>query len=125
MHMKRLLLGAALVALVGGLGTGHAAPGFTARVDNPWYPLKPGTTYIYRGSKDGKPSRDVYTVLHQTKTIDGAPCVVVRDRLYLKGRLGERTTDWYTQDSKGNVWYFGEQTAELDRSGHVTSTSGT
>ena len=37
----------------------------------------------------------------------------------------ERTTDWYSQDSRGNVWYFGENTAELDAHGHVTSTAGT
>ena len=65
------------------------------------------------------------TVTHQTKMIDGVPCVVIKDRLYLNGRLAERTTDWYTQDSKGNVWYYGEKTAELDRQGHVTSTEGT
>jgi hypothetical protein len=43
----------------------------------------------------------------------------------MQGRLEERTTDWYSQDSHGNVWYFGENTAELDRHGHVTSTEGT
>src|SRR5690242_17219885 len=69
---------------------------FSARVDNQWYPLEPGTRYVYTGVKDGKPSRDVVTVTHQTKTIDGVPCVVVQDRLYLRGRLGERTTDWYS-----------------------------
>jgi hypothetical protein len=37
----------------------------------------------------------------------------------------ERTTDWYAQDREGNVWYLGETTAELDRSGHVTSREGT
>ena len=47
------------------------------------------------------------------------------DRLYLEGRLAEHTTDWYTQDAPGNVWYFGEQTAELDATGKVTSTEGT
>src|SRR5207248_3416509 len=52
------------------------------------------------------------------------PCVVVQDRLFLAGRLEERTTDWYTQDRQGNVWYFGESTAELDRRGRVTSTEG-
>jgi hypothetical protein len=51
-------------------------------------------------------------------------CTAVRDRLYLAGRLEERTTDWYAQDRRGNVWYFGESTAELDRAGHVTSTEG-
>src|SRR5438477_2372079 len=98
---------------------------FTARVDNPWFPLKPGTTYVYRGVKDGHPSRDVVRVTHETRPVDGAPCVSVEDRLYLSGRLAERTTDWYSQDRAGNVWYFGEDTAELDRRGHVTSREGT
>jgi hypothetical protein len=94
-------------------------------VDNPWFPLRPGTVYVYRGVKDGKAARDVVTVTHRTVEIDGAPCVVVKDRLYLEGRLEERTTDWYTQDRRGNVWYFGESTAELDARGRVTSTEGT
>jgi hypothetical protein len=97
---------------------------FSARVDNPWYPLKPGTVYTYRGVKDGRPSREVLTVTHETKTIDGAACVVIQDRLYVDGHLGERTTDWYSQDKQGNVWYFGEETAELDENGHVTTTAG-
>jgi hypothetical protein len=102
-----------------------APSGFTARVDNPWFPLRPGTVSVYRGVKDGARARDVLTVTHAVTTIAGAPCVVVKDRLYLDGRLEERTTDWYSQDSRGNVWYFGEATAELDRRGHVTSTEGT
>ncbi|HEV2592156.1 MAG TPA: hypothetical protein VGU02_09705, partial [Gaiellaceae bacterium] len=87
--------------------------------------LAPGTRWIYTGVKDGIPSRDVVTVLRQTKTIGGVPCVALQDRLYLHGRLEERTTDWYSQDAKGNVWYFGEDTAELGRNGKVISTEGT
>jgi hypothetical protein len=112
-----------LAALLGGL-LALGVPGFTARVDNPWFPLRPGTVYVYRGVKDGKPSRDVVTVTHRTKTIQGAPCVVVADRLYLSRRLEERTSDWYSQDRRGNVWYFGESTAELDAHGRVTTTEG-
>ena len=97
---------------------------FVGRVDNPWFPLAPGTTFVYRGVKDGKSARDVFTVTHTSKTIQGVRCTAVRDRLYLAGRLEERTTDWYAQDRRGNVWYFGESTAELDRAGHVTSTEG-
>ena len=97
---------------------------FVGRIDNPWFPLVPGTTFVYRGVKDGKSARDVFTVSHTTKTIQGVRCTAVRDRLYLAGRLEERTTDWYAQDRRGNVWYFGESTAELDRAGHVTSTEG-
>jgi hypothetical protein len=101
------------------------SPGpFNARVDNPWFPLTPGTTYVYRGVKDGEPARDVVVVTHATRTIIGAPCVAVSDRLYLRGRLEERTTDWYSQDAKGNVWYFGEATAELDKHGRVKDRSG-
>ncbi|MDP9256230.1 MAG: hypothetical protein M3Q31_06725 [Actinomycetota bacterium] len=131
MRRRAHILLATLAGLTSlGLGSGTAgttdpaSSAFSAHVDNPWFPLTPGTTYIYRGVKDGKPARDVLTVTHRTATIDAAPCVVVQDRLYLRGRLSERTTDWYTQDAKGNVWYFGEDTAELDASGTVTSTEG-
>jgi hypothetical protein len=115
----------AMAALV--LGSGAAAadrPGFSATVDNPWFPLTPGTTYRYAGVKDGKPSRDVVTVTHATVTIDGAPCIAVKDRLYLAGHLEERTTDWYSQDRAGNVWYFGENTVELAPDGRVANRSG-
>ncbi|HEX6663955.1 MAG TPA: hypothetical protein VF025_09790 [Gaiellaceae bacterium] len=97
---------------------------YVARVTNSWFPLKPGTVYVYRGVKDGKTSRDVVTVTRGTKMIQGVRTTVVSDRLFLAGRLEERTTDWYAQDKRGNVWYFGEATAELDRKGRVTSTEG-
>jgi hypothetical protein len=134
---KTTLLTLALAALLVVAGCGSstkktasraAAPakrsGFSANVTNPWFPLRPGSVYRYRGVKDGEPSREVMTVTQRTKTVDGAPCVVVSDRLYLSGRLEEVTTDWYTQDAKGNVWYFGEKTAELDAKGSVKTTSG-
>jgi hypothetical protein len=108
-------------------GTPHMPPpsSFTTRVDNQWFPLLPGTHWVYTGLKDGKASRDFVAVTHQTRKIERVPCVAVSDRLYLLGRLEERTTDWYSQDSHGNVWYFGENTAELDAHGHVKSTEGT
>jgi len=71
-----------------------AGRSFSAHVDNPWYPLKPGTTYVYRGSKDGKPARDVVTVTHRTRLVGGVRCRVVHDRLFLRGRLAERTSDY-------------------------------
>jgi hypothetical protein len=97
---------------------------FTASVTNQWFPLQPGSTRTYTGVKDGEPSKDVFVVQRRTQTINGVPCVVVSDQLYLSGELGERTTDYYTQDQDGNVWYFGEDTAELDSAGNVTSTEG-
>ncbi len=97
---------------------------FAGKVDNPWFPLTPGTILTYTGTKDGEPSRDVFTITRDTQVIDGVSCVVVHDNLFVNGTLAERTTDWYAQDRQGNVWYFGEATEELDESGHVTSTEG-
>jgi hypothetical protein len=44
--------------------------------------------------------------------------------VYVDGRPTEATSDWFAQDRKGNVWYFGEATAELDHSGKVKSREG-
>ena len=98
---------------------------FSATVDNPWFPLTPGTTLTYAGIRDGEPARDVVTVTSETVKIDGVPCRVVHDRLYMSGRLAESTSDYYSQDRDGNVWYFGEDTAEFDEDLNVVSTEGT
>src|SRR5262249_3171772 len=97
---------------------------FVRDVTNAWYPLPRGSQATFHGIESGQPSRDVVSVLRRTKTILGVPCVVVADNLYVRGLLRERTRDWYAQDTKGNVWYFGEDTAELDESGRVTTREG-
>jgi hypothetical protein len=97
---------------------------FGGPVDNPWFPLIPGTIFTNTGTKDGKKAVDVFEVTNSTKVLAGVTCVVVRDRLTLDGMLEERTLDYYAQDLAGNVWYFGEDTAELDRSGKVLNTDG-
>jgi hypothetical protein len=98
---------------------------FTTTIDNPWFPLVPGTTRIYTGTWHGKPARDVVTVTSGSTTILGVDTVVVRDELSVAGRVRERTLDYYAQDAQGTVWYFGEDTAELDRQGKVVNTGGT
>jgi hypothetical protein len=115
----KLAIAAAVVALT------RTGAEYSPHVTNEWFPLTPGTELVYKGTKDGKPTRDVVRVTRQTITIAGARCVVVRDLLYEAGKLEERTSDYYTQDRAGNVWYFGEDTAELDASGKVTSRDGT
>ena len=131
MKLIGLLALAALATACAGTAASPAAPavppgqdGFASRVDNRWFPLRPGTTDLYRGIKDGEPSRDVFTVTRRIKVIQGVRCTVVRDRLYLRGRLEERTEDWYAQDKAGNVWYFGEETAELKPNGSIRSREG-
>jgi hypothetical protein len=97
---------------------------FATKIDNPWYPLIPGTVYTYKGVKDGKAAVDVLAVTHKTTRIAGIRATVVYDKLYQNGRLAERTTDWYAQDRSANVWYLGERTATLDAHGKVISTEG-
>lgn len=99
--------------------------GFSPRVDNQWFPLVPGARYVYAGERDGVQVREFVTVSASTATIGGYPARLVYDRSYEHGHIAERTTDYYTQDRFGNVWYVGEDTAELDAKGHVTSTEGT
>ena len=129
MRLPIALAAVASVALTASSGAMPAAAppaqaGFVRSVDNPWFPLVPGATFVYRGVKDGEASRDVVHVTGRTRVIDGVRCTAVSDLLYESGRLAERTTDWYAQDRSGTVWYFGEDTAELDRAGRVTSREG-
>jgi len=93
-------------------------------VTNRWFPLKPGTRMVYKGVKDGEHTTDVVYVTRRTVTIQGVVCRVVADRLWMNGRVEEKTYDWYAQNRNGDVWYFGEDTAEYDAQGHVTSREG-
>ncbi|TCO51602.1 hypothetical protein EV646_101593 [Kribbella antiqua] len=97
---------------------------FTANVTNPWFPLKPGRTLVSTGVKDGQKALDLFVTTSRTKVVAGVRTRVVEDRLYLNNVLRERTSDYYAQDRCGNVWYFGEDTAELDSHGRVISTEG-
>jgi len=102
-----------------------SADQFAARVDNPWFPLTPGTVLTYQGEDEGIPARDVFIVTRQTKTIQGIHATVVFDRVFEHGRVVERTHDYYAQDRAGNVWYLGEDTATLKADGTVDSREGT
>jgi hypothetical protein len=97
---------------------------FVRRVDNPYFPLGPGTTYRHRGVKEGKPALDVFAVTHGTKDILGVTTTVVDDRAYVDGRLEEISHDWYAQDRQGNVWYFGEHIEEFNAKGKRIPAQG-
>ncbi|HJU25763.1 MAG TPA: hypothetical protein VJ722_03710 [Rhodanobacteraceae bacterium] len=93
---------------------------FTTDIDNPWFPLKPGTTFVY---KAGDHALIRTSVTHDTITIAGVKCVVVHDEQSTDGIVEENTYDYYAQDRSGNVWYFGEDTAEYTH-GFPTSVEG-
>src|SRR5215831_3107228 len=98
---------------------------FTVTIDNPFFPLPPGITFIYKGRKELSKQRDEFAVTDRTIVIDGVTCRVVHDRVFVNGVLEENTFDYFAQDRDGNVWYFGEDTEELDKRGRVVSTAGT
>jgi hypothetical protein len=85
--------------------------------------LKPGTTFVYEGKTEGVPARKVVAVTHDTKNIMGVDCVVIKDTVTKNGKLEEQIYDWYAQDKKGNVWYFGEDSKDY-KNGKVTTTKG-
>jgi hypothetical protein len=96
---------------------------FTTKIDNKYFPLKPGTTFVYRGKTADAIEGDIVAVTPDTKNIMGVECVVVNDKVTEDGKLTEQTYDWYAQDNRGNVWYFGEDSKEYEN-GKVKSTEG-
>ena len=141
MRTTTRLLSVAAIVIAAAAASGHPAsahavkdspprrklppPGdFVATIDNPWFPLRPGTVLTSKGESDGTPATDIFRVTRRTKTIQGIKATVIDDRVYMHGLLTERTSDWYAQDTAGNVWYLGEDTATLNPDGTVASTEG-
>ncbi len=96
---------------------------FVKEIDNPYYPLPVGRTLIYRGVRDGQTQIDTVTVTARTKMILGITARVVSDVATHRGKLLEKTFDWFAQDKQGNVWYLGENTKAYSPNGTV-DTSG-
>jgi hypothetical protein len=98
---------------------------FTTRIDNPWWPMAPGSRWTYRETDpEGPTLRGVVTVTRKTRRIaDGVTARVVSDVARRGRRPVEVTDDYYAQDRCGNIWYFGEATTEY-ANGKPKSTEG-
>jgi hypothetical protein len=98
---------------------------FTTTIDNPYWPMAPGSRWVYRETDTTGARRDVVlTVTNETRTIaNGITARVVRDVVTQDGAMIEATDDWYAQDGQGNIWYLGEATAEYEN-GEVVSRAG-
>jgi hypothetical protein len=134
MTRNRTLLALGIAAAIAGCGSDDSksskpkAPTpseFTARIDNPYSPMAPGSRWVYRETDgEGGVQRVEVTVTDRTKRVaSGVEARVVHDLVTEKGKPVEDTYDWYAQDRDGNVWYLGEDTKEYEK-GKVVSTKG-
>ena len=83
---------------------------FSTRIDNPYWPMSPGSRWVYSETDtEGTRQKVVVTVTHKTKKIaNGVTARVIRDVVTENGTPVEITDDWYAQDKRGNIWYLGE-----------------
>lgn len=98
---------------------------FTTQIDNPYWPMPVGRQWhVHVSNPQGESLQEIITVEDRTKKIaDGVTARVVHDVVYDKGKPSEITDDWYAQDRDGNIWYFGESTAEIHNGRRDTSGS--
>ena len=98
---------------------------FTTKIDNPYFPLEPGTRWTYLETDEkGEELKVVVVVTRETrKMANGITARVVRDTVTQNGKVVEDTNDWYAQDAEDNVWYMGEDTAEFEN-GKISSRHG-
>jgi hypothetical protein len=95
---------------------------------NPYFPLVPGTKWVWKTTADGEVTETVIDIIDgTTKEILGVTTIVVHDEVREgdseDGPLVENTDDYYAQDVDGNVWYFGESSQELE-DGEIVSIDG-
>ena len=96
---------------------------FVATVDNPYFPLSPGRSWLYRGvTKSGTETFQI-DVTRQTKVILGVRTRVVIETAAVDGQTVEISENWFAQDREGNVWYFGEFSRTFE-GGVPVSTAG-
>jgi hypothetical protein len=126
--MITALIAAGVAGLAGGAAQGGDLPrghehsnlnpaDFTTKIDNPYYPLRPGDRKIWREtSPDGTRQKIVDHVTNRTKVIaNGVRArVVIAKVTSSRGKLVEYTEEWFAQDRAGNVWYFGEDTYKIE-----------
>ncbi len=88
-------------------------------VDNQWYPLQPGTQYVYEGVTEEAgqriPHRITFTVTDLTKEINGVRTVVAFIVDFSNNQPVEKEIAFYAQDNDGNVWYLGEYPEVYER----------
>jgi hypothetical protein len=76
---------------------------FVEGVDNPWFPLEPGTEWTYSVA-DAAGSHRLTVTVAPGPEVAGVPTTA-----RVSAEDGTVVTDWYAQDDDGNVWWFGRE----------------
>ena len=94
-------------------------------IDNEFFPLVPGTQFVFEGRATLLPHQVVFTVTDVTKVIDGVTTVVLWDRDFSQGKLVEEELAFFAQDKDGTVWNLGEYPEEWGESGNFLGAPST
>ena len=98
-------------------------------IDNPYYPLVPGSRWVLEGTADRgtglQPHQVIITVSDLTKVIQGIATVVVWEQDLDHGRVQETELAFFAQDDTGNVWNLGEYPEEYSDKGKFKGAPST
>src|SRR6187200_1618867 len=97
------------------------------KIDNPYFPLVPGTQYVLEGraNRGGGPlpHRVTFTVTDLTKAIGPTTGLAVWDVDEDQGEVVESELAFFAQDDRGNFWSLGEYPEEFEEGAFVGATS--
>jgi len=106
-------------------------------INNPYWPLTPGTTFVYWAMEGEECLVNEVVVTHMSKSDFAAPYDQIIARVVADtewedidcdgigdGDPLEVTKDWYAQDKYGHVWYFGEETIDEEGSSEGSWEAG-
>lgn len=136
--MHRAIVGligplALIVSLFGGGAAAqeNAVPNdLSATVDNPYFPLEPGTSRRYEGQEVDPDTGETVALRVQEHVspvpdeIAGAPVTTLEVQEYEDGQLTETTSDYHAQGADGTVYYLGEH-VNMYEDGQLVGHEGT
>ncbi|MCA1983490.1 hypothetical protein [Nocardioides nematodiphilus] len=96
---------------------------FVDRIDNVWLPLTPGRAWTYDVRRTGYPDAvRTVRVLGDPVEVDGVSATAVSTTTVRPGERPDAWTDYYAQDTRGNVWWLGR--ADLWQAGREGARAG-